>query len=1133
MKRKRLIASALLLLLSMLLPLLVSCGSETNEDAGKATMLTVPFIVTMDKQPFAVVSANGTPDGDEVVVYTYEYQKDGVPSVLVHGEEGRSFVSLRMEMVNGVQRYSIFEFGNDAEKDYPIARNGFTLSIPTKLLSNRRIRVGQLVTIKNLDGQAGELENLTVGCFYPSGDYLSALTRRITLRDPVAGIKKDGIYFLSASYATEEKSLPGTSVIAVLEEKRSGRFKVTSLTESDHTVAGAPQMVFVGAYECAYANAFLKEDVDLNTSDLELVSSYSDSPAVIVDGELCAIKEENTEAITEAGIYLFNTDSELLLSAPSEVDRRDVVIVNDVVTFIGEENSRVMLPTAGGVVVTFAGKYKSTADKLTLGQPVETVLIDTLQIDGKYVRIGKQLFAVDLINRIRQPEKITVVYTPEFGETTGTNPYGTEIAISGGQVTAIEVGVGNMAIPEDGFVLSIHKDADNISLCADVSVGESAVSYLSGNNYGLHTLKVTGTDTVRSENALILYQKGPRTGTNVYGYEILVDAEGNAVGESHVGNSVIPKDGFVLSGHGVNKEALESAYVYGAKVLLDTETMTVSILSSPSTELASAAHRIEELQATLDDAKQSLADLDYETIDPMLETLSADLESAKSTLFTDNCADALAAMDRVSAAIEQLSYMMIETNAVENRSVWYRSTEKSDEEVRATVEKMKMLHVNSVYLESWYNGRFTGFSDNPLILHTTANGDYDVLEGFVRICHENGIEVHAWVENFFIGTVEAQEQANTKLAEHFEGRWLTDVKGKNTFFYSASNTNFIFMNPNDPEVRQFLLDFYQELVTKYDVDGIHLDYIRFPELNYGTDDFGYNEDIISAWQAKENTTVDPHTLKAGALYQSWIAFRQEIISSFVGSVHRMLMRTRPDVWLSAAVYPGLPTIKNQIFQDCATWVERGYMDELFSMTYGADNAYVESNAKMFAKLTGENCFYSTGLSAFGDTDEDSFAKQLAIVTDAGADGVAIFSLANITPSNYQYQITAGAFRGISTQANALGKTVAAGVRDYLRKAESLYVNYAGLSENDLSELRAVLVPLLYKADAFDPDGTLSFADRIRFCDQNIDTLTTLIETASGYFEEGKSAAATADLSRLVSILRTSRARLTERNTFFS
>jgi hypothetical protein len=386
------------------------------------------------------------------------------------------------------------------------------------------------------------------------------------------------------------------------------------------------------------------------------------------------------------------------------------------------------------------------------------------------------------------------------------------------------------------------------------------------------------------------------------------------------------------------------------------------------------------------------------------------------------------------------------------------------------------------------------FGYSGYIEHTVYNGNYDAMEGFVRICHEYGIEVHAWVQNFFIGTVEAQEQGNMKLANYYRD-WLMDRKGKDTFFYTASNTNFMFLNPYDPNVRTFLIEFYREMLEKYDIDGLHLDYIRFPELNYGADDFGYNENIVSAWQKQNNTTIDPATLTSGSLHQSWIAFRQEIINSFVKEVYEMVMDTKPETWLSAAVYPGIPNIKNEIFQDCDNWVKNGYMDELFSMSYGADNAYVSSNASKFVSLAGDSCFYSTGISAFGETVPMNFALQMTEVVQTGADGVAIFSLANIEPSTYLKPVTEGAFRNASVQTNKLNVTVAAQLTYILDKASKIYVPYAGITEEEYARIQSVLTPILESANAF--DGSSSYKEQRAYCTETIASLEnayTQIET---------------------------------------
>ena len=808
----------------------------------------------------------------------------------------------------------------------------------------------------------------------------------------------------------------------------------------------------------------------------------------------------NNERITYSGVYLYDSSYPSISTPESDVDRVDLVIIDNTVVFIGEKNARNMLPTGGGVAVTFAGDSLEVIEELKVGDAVEMVEVDTAMLPEQYIRINDTVYGIDKSNTTRAPEGVTALYTPEFGATTKANKYGVEIAIVDGKVTAVEVGKGDMAIPENGCVLSMHSDCELYDIATKVNVGDDADVSLDGHNYAYKKLALTGINTTRMQDALIVYRERETTGTNEYGYEIQVDKNGKMIGASYSGNIEVPEDGYVLSGHGEAKEALASVYQYGGEVQLDLRGMQVVMMTTPSTYLYNAEYQFEQLTTKLEQAKENLLYLDYATLETEIEELESDISEAKAAFKKCDFELAMDKIEKASEAWESLQYAMIESHPVENRAVWYRSTEKSDEEVRATVEKMKTLGVNTIYLETWYNGRFIGYSDNELIAHSVQNGSYDAMEGFVRICHENGIEVHAWVENFFVGTVESQEQTNQALTDHFEGRWLMDRKGKNTFYYSVSNTNFIFLNPYDKEVREMLVDFYQEIITKYNVDGIHLDYIRFPELNYGTDDFGYNENIVSAWQKENNTDVDPATLKSGELHDSWVTFRQEIINSFVGEVYGMICDTDPSVWLSAAVYPGIPDIKEDIFQDCENWVQNGYVDELFSMSYGANNAYVSDNAAKFVALAGDDCFYSTGISAFGETAPVDFALQMTEVTGQGADGVAIFSLANINGTNYQTEITEGAFRDASVQVYDLNETVEAQLQFILEKAKTVYIPYAGLSEADYQSLCTLLQPMIDDAAAFDADAA-TWKEKLQYVQSAKAELASAMETVKTYFAD--------------------------------
>lgn len=1127
--RLRVLAAALFLLL--LLPVFAACKQEQPEGPEKGEELQTPFTVSANGWTVEATYRDCEPFEDAVVLYTRAYQRDNAPAATLGVEQpDRTVICVGREADAGKTTYTVLAVVG-AEEDarlVPIPYNGFVLSVPTSSLGDARVRKGQELEVTGAD-VLGEPERLDVGSFRPDGEYSDALKRRILYRDPVEGLQAEGVYFFSASYTAEQRSFPAECYVVTLSGK-NGKYHVETLAKRSDATPERDQLIFYGAYENAYAEMFLAEGTALTVYDLEVASPYSDIEALVIDGTVYRIpaSAQNCAQITEGGVYLTDAMDGRVATPESTVDRVDVVILDGLVAYVGERNARSVLPFGGGAAVTFAGETVQVAEALKIGQEVTTVFMDTKSLPERYVRIGNRIYEIDKTDVVRSPEGVTLLYTPAYGETTQANQYGIEIAIADGKVTEIQRNIGNISIPENGYVLSIHKDSENYThAMREVKVGDDATVSLEGGNYNVVTLPVSGINAVRQTDMLIVYRSQGSTRTNEYGYEIQVDADGKMVGESYFGDMKIPKNGFVLSGHGVSKDALVNSYRYGAQVQFDEKTMTVSMITTPETIFIDLAFRLDTAVNRLADAKAHLLDLNYTEVEQTVSKLTALSGQAAQALRNGDFDEAIAGANTLESELDSLQYALIGTQAVENRAVWYRSNEKNDDQVRATVEKLKAMNINAIYLESWYSGRFTGFSENELIGHTVANGDYDVLEGFIRIGHENGIEVHAWVENFFVEIREFKNIANPALSSHFEGRWLMDRKGRNTYFYSVSSTNFVFLNPYDAEARSFLLDFYREIVTKYDVDGIHLDYIRFPELNYGSDDFGYNEDIVSAWQKQQNTDVDPATLHSGELYNSWVLFRQEIINSFVKEVSEMLHETKPSVWLSAAVYPRVSVIKSQIFQDCQNWVDNGYVDELFSMSYGASNSYVSENAAMFAGMSGDDCFYSTGISAFGETVTENFALQMTEVFSAGADGVAIFSLSDIVP-RYSPAVQLGAFRTPSVQTNHLNETVAAQLESILRRTDSVYKPYAGISDEQCKTIRTLLQPILDAANAFDR-ASASIDAQSAYCTEAIRAISAAKDEILPFFtDQTQQDAVRAEFENLEHWLTISRNRLDAR-----
>lgn len=1113
-----------LILLVILALLLISCNvdpnsTDSNDEISKYE-IDIPVELVLGGEKFIPKYLNYCPESSEIALINSDYTIQGdYSTVFKNTTSERTVFGVQEEYSRGKKEFSIFNILNEVG-ECPIPTNGFLVSIPTAQINSLRIRVGQLVEVKGLNDSANYEDHLK-GYFYPDCDFGSGLLRQIKLKNPKVDIIQNGIYFFDSDYADCSIKIPDDSIIVLINKATTRSYRITEIYNSAAVPSGSSCLLFCGNYNRSYVNSILKVDMKLFIENLDKVSSYSDIPSVIIDGNVYEFKDKNInpDVIKDSGIYIYDDNYTGFATAKSEIDCVDVVIINDIVVYKGNKNQSIMIPLQGGKAFSFAGEYASYGDNINLGDSLDTVLIDSYQVTGYFVKIGDYLFSYDKINAIRSPEGITIYYDESFGKTTNTNIYGVEIAVSDGVVSAVETGKGNISIPEGGYVLSIHKDSDNYDNALKVKIGDKASSSLDGSNYQLTSLNVTSVNGVRSTDSLVVYQGKATTGTNEYGYEIVVE-NNKMVSDSYVGNSAIPENGYVISGHGKNAEAIKNCYQYGADVIFDKQSKQLYLISTPETLLNDISKSCIDFETSVNNAKSNLLYLDYDNLDAIVNNVKKYTDQAKTSFYSGEYQNFLSMSTSVKDLLFDSKYQLVESHAAENRSVWYRSSETNDNEVRATVEKLKELNINCIYIETWYNGHFLGYSDNPLIKHTTANGSYDALEGFVRICHENGIQVHAWVENFFIGTVEAQESANKELAEHFKGKWLIDSKGNDTFYYSTSNTHFIFLNPFDSEVRSFLLNFYDEMIQKYDIDGIHLDYIRFPEKN-GQATFGYNDDIISAWQTASNTTADPRNISSGSLLNSWNKFRQDIISSFVKEIHNRINSQSKDIWLSAAVYPGIPSIKNDIFQDCENWVQNHYVDELFSMSYGTDTNYVAQNARQFAILTSDSCFYSTGIMAFGETSESEFSNQLINVRQNGSDGVAIFSLASITPTTYQTPVEKGAFRNQSTQVNLLNDTVIAQLNEYLVKIEKVYIPYGSLELSDANIMIDNINVILDKSKAFDRT-TATVSEKVSYCEEMISILNSIKSTINDSVSYKFNKAMCKDIDNLVHWLTTSK-----------
>ncbi len=278
----------------------------------------------------------------------------------------------------------------------------------------------------------------------------------------------------------------------------------------------------------------------------------------------------------------------------------------------------------------------------------------------------------------------------------------------------------------------------------------------------------------------------------------------------------------------------------------------------------------------------------------------------------------------------------------EIRAIWLdRGTivqTRSEADLAKIFDKMARAGINTVFFET-VNSGYTihpskiAPSQNPLVR------GWDPLKAAVKLAHERGIELHAWVWTF--AAVNKRHNIIVNQPEDYLGPvlsrypdWaITDKKG-NRFHPSSGKA---FLDPANPGVQRYLTLLLEEIATRYDVDGIQLDYIRYPFQNHnGSINFGYG--IAARQQFQKQTGVDPISLSlSDPLWSQWTGFRIKQVDNFVASISQRLKAKRPDLILSTAVFP-MPRHQrlNKIQQNWEEWVRQDWIDLLVPMTYALD-----------------------------------------------------------------------------------------------------------------------------------------------------------------------------------------------------
>ncbi len=836
------------------------------------------------------------------------------------------------------------------------------------------------------------------------------------------------------------------------------------------------------------------------------------------DWSLTRVSDEKTVVYTAAWLYSTSrrtgnfTEYQVVSSGNSAYRIEEVS---------GDIPAGEMYIPAGGFVVSVPNGtvFGQKGDTVTItaqpkSDPLQSFRIPTMAVESS----DGDRIAIDNLNANRSGPMV-VYYDYQAGDKTGTNAMGTEMAAQYDEaknafvVTAFrdlyEGDDSGMEIPEGGFVLSAYgegyrgilQQGKRFSLGDELSlVGFDYVRFGGSVTYPFNFINPTleenpaGYDSAtdspfpafRGTNQLIVYRDGwsyegrAGTGTNIYGYEVAVNEHGVVI-ERNVNVSKIPENGYVLSGHGTGRDFLQSNVPMGATVELNEADKTFTATTSLNSFYTNVATSLQDAVNTAETRLNQLYDLDRTLLNRLLDeatTACDELETLKDSILEEDPQGAertrsLMRFNSLQLGVESLTRSIIsatvESSPVAARAVWHRPTERSLDAIRESLEVYRDCGFNLIFVESFYGG-MSLFKSEYVPYHVNFRGytygDYpDYLTAFAAEAQNYGIEVHAWVEDFYVGI----DSTHGVYAEHPD--WVL-YNDDDTILQRNEGGEYIFIDPANEEVTDFLIDYYKELIEKVpNIKGLNLDYIRYP-VSSREADVGFTDAAMNGFAAAQGLTLTGTTREersdslqkqmkrtangGNANYNAWVAYRTQLITDFVERV-KDEVKGDSDLLLSTAVFPSITESKEQKKQDWQTWFRSGWIDIATPMAYYDSPTDILEYVRAMIDAAGSVSYYYTGLaSSYRGLPAYQNASQSEASAMAGANGYVIFCSTQILGhEDVQEVLKAGINSAGAILPHASAQEVLEAFFTRIEEnAEELYIPNEYMTEAQLTLLKA-------------------------------------------------------------------------------
>ncbi len=340
-----------------------------------------------------------------------------------------------------------------------------------------------------------------------------------------------------------------------------------------------------------------------------------------------------------------------------------------------------------------------------------------------------------------------------------------------------------------------------------------------------------------------------------------------------------------------------------------------------------------------------------------------------------------------------------------HRGLWIRAISVvSPDSIPRIIKIIEDLDITDIYVQmvvggsSYYNSYLLPRSEY-LARHSPP--EYSPVDTLLEYCKKRGVKFHAWINAFTVWSFYKRPDSIDHIFYKNPGWFLKDIFGRSMVDYSGYEwtdlgLEGLFINPEELGVRDFIKEILLEVIERYPVDGLHLDFFRYPGIYWGIGD-SLKTSIFAITEAREIRWLTLTRYPQLSLFKRWLTYnfyklnrrREENLYHLARTLYETIKRKR-DIKVSYAVISNPARARYQYAQTWWNW--EGAYDYCVVMSYTPDLSLFEDFLE-FTYLYQPGAIMGIGL--LWPVMKDVAGYEQSLISQKGGRGFSLFDFAAI------------------------------------------------------------------------------------------------------------------------------------------